>query len=72
MIGIGERIYARQYHRVVQALGNIAHELVDQKEMAEHGATRSTTSSRAAVKVTWKSARTFTTPRTSSATWCWR
>jgi predicted nucleotide-binding protein (sugar kinase/HSP70/actin superfamily) len=35
MIGIGERIYARQYHRVVEALGNIAHELVDQKELAE-------------------------------------
>jgi predicted nucleotide-binding protein (sugar kinase/HSP70/actin superfamily) len=34
MIGIGERIYARQYHRVVEALGNIAHHLVDQKEMA--------------------------------------
>jgi predicted nucleotide-binding protein (sugar kinase/HSP70/actin superfamily) len=35
MIGIGERIYARQYHRVVEALGNIAHELIDQKELAE-------------------------------------
>ena len=32
----------------------------------------STTSSRAAVKDTSKSARTFTTPCTSSATWCWR
>ncbi len=35
MIGIGERIYARQYHRVVEALGNIAHELIDQKELAD-------------------------------------
>jgi len=35
MIGIGERIYARQYQRVVEALGNIAHELVDQKVLAE-------------------------------------
>jgi predicted nucleotide-binding protein (sugar kinase/HSP70/actin superfamily) len=35
MIGVGERIYARQYHRVVEALGNIAHHLIDQKEMAE-------------------------------------
>ena len=34
LLGIGERIYARQYHRVVAGLGNIAHELVDQKEMA--------------------------------------
>jgi len=34
LIGVGERIYARQYHRVVAGLGNIAHELVDQKEMA--------------------------------------
>ncbi len=34
--------------------------------------TRSTTSSRAAVKATSKSARTFTTPRTACATWCWR
>ena len=35
MIGLGERIYARQYHRVVEALGNIAHHLIDQKEMAD-------------------------------------
>ena len=35
MIGVGERIYARQYHRVVEALGNIAHHLIDQKEMAD-------------------------------------
>jgi predicted nucleotide-binding protein (sugar kinase/HSP70/actin superfamily) len=34
LVGVGERIYARQYHRVVAGLGNIAHELVDQKEMA--------------------------------------
>jgi predicted nucleotide-binding protein (sugar kinase/HSP70/actin superfamily) len=27
-------VYARQYHRVVEGLGNIAHHLVDQKEMA--------------------------------------
>ena len=33
---------------------------------------RSTTSSPAAAKATSKSARTSTTPRTSSATWCWR
>jgi predicted nucleotide-binding protein (sugar kinase/HSP70/actin superfamily) len=33
--GVGERVYARQYHRVVEGLGNIAHHLVDQKEMAE-------------------------------------
>ena len=35
MIGVGERVYARQYHRVVEALGNIAHHLIDQKEMAD-------------------------------------
>jgi predicted nucleotide-binding protein (sugar kinase/HSP70/actin superfamily) len=35
MVGVGERIYARQYQRAVEGLGNIAHELVDQKEMAE-------------------------------------
>jgi predicted nucleotide-binding protein (sugar kinase/HSP70/actin superfamily) len=35
MFGVGERIYARQYHRVVEALGGIAHHLVDQKVMAE-------------------------------------
>ncbi len=35
MLGIGERFYARQYHRVVEGLGNIAHHLIDQKEMAE-------------------------------------
>ncbi len=35
MIGVGERIYARQYQRVVEALGNIAHELIDQKTLAE-------------------------------------
>src|SRR5581483_3850711 len=35
MWSIGERIYARQYQRVVEGLGNIAHELVDQQEMAE-------------------------------------
>jgi predicted nucleotide-binding protein (sugar kinase/HSP70/actin superfamily) len=35
MIGVGERIYARQYQRAVQGLGNIAHELVDQKMMAD-------------------------------------
>jgi predicted nucleotide-binding protein (sugar kinase/HSP70/actin superfamily) len=31
---VGESIYARQYHRVVEALGSIAHHLVSQKEMA--------------------------------------
>ena len=35
MIAVGERIYARQYQRAVQGLGNIAHELVDQKTMAQ-------------------------------------
>jgi len=35
MIGVGEHIYARQYHRVVESLGNIAHHLIDQKEMAD-------------------------------------
>ncbi len=35
MIGVGERIYARQYQRVVEGLGNIAHDLIDQKEMAD-------------------------------------
>jgi predicted nucleotide-binding protein (sugar kinase/HSP70/actin superfamily) len=35
LFGIGERIYARQYHRVVRGLGNIAHELIDQKTMAD-------------------------------------
>lgn len=34
MFTIGEAIYARQYHRVVDALGGIAHHLVSQKEMA--------------------------------------
>jgi predicted nucleotide-binding protein (sugar kinase/HSP70/actin superfamily) len=35
MMTAGEAIYARQYHRVVEALGSIAHHLVPQKEMAE-------------------------------------
>ena len=35
MWSVGERIYARQYQRVVEGLGNIAHELVDQKTMAD-------------------------------------
>jgi predicted nucleotide-binding protein (sugar kinase/HSP70/actin superfamily) len=35
MIGAGECVYARQYHRVVEALGDVAHHLIDQKEMAE-------------------------------------
>jgi predicted nucleotide-binding protein (sugar kinase/HSP70/actin superfamily) len=34
MFTAGEKIYARQYHRVVKALGGIAHELISQKEMA--------------------------------------
>ncbi|HET7873697.1 MAG TPA: hypothetical protein VFL42_14370, partial [Terriglobales bacterium] len=34
MWSVGESIYARQYHRVVEALGDIAHHLVSQKEMA--------------------------------------
>jgi predicted nucleotide-binding protein (sugar kinase/HSP70/actin superfamily) len=34
MFTVGEKIYARQYHRVVEALGGIAHHLVSQKEMA--------------------------------------
>jgi predicted nucleotide-binding protein (sugar kinase/HSP70/actin superfamily) len=34
MIGVGERIYARQYQRAVHGLGDVAHELVDQKTMA--------------------------------------
>jgi predicted nucleotide-binding protein (sugar kinase/HSP70/actin superfamily) len=35
MMTVGEAIYSRQYHRVVEALGNIAHHLVSQREMAE-------------------------------------
>jgi predicted nucleotide-binding protein (sugar kinase/HSP70/actin superfamily) len=35
MITAGEAVYSRQYHRVVEALGNIAHHLISQKEMAE-------------------------------------
>jgi predicted nucleotide-binding protein (sugar kinase/HSP70/actin superfamily) len=35
MMSVGEAIYSRQYHRVVDALGGIAHHLVSQKEMAE-------------------------------------
>ncbi len=35
MLTVGEMIYARQYHRVVEALGDIAHHLIDQKEMAD-------------------------------------
>src|SRR5579885_6763 len=34
-LSVGEMIYSRQYHRVVEALGSIAHHLVDQKEMAD-------------------------------------
>jgi len=34
MWSVGERIYARQYQRAVEGLGNIAHELVDQVELA--------------------------------------
>jgi predicted nucleotide-binding protein (sugar kinase/HSP70/actin superfamily) len=34
MFTIGELIYARQYHRVVESLGGIAHHLISQKEMA--------------------------------------
>jgi predicted nucleotide-binding protein (sugar kinase/HSP70/actin superfamily) len=34
-ISIGERIYARQYHRVVEAMGGITHPLVSQEELAE-------------------------------------
>ena len=35
MLSVGEMIYSRQYHRVVDALGSIAHHLIDQKEMAD-------------------------------------
>jgi len=35
MLSVGEMIYSRQYHRVVEALGDIAHHLIDQKEMAD-------------------------------------
>jgi predicted nucleotide-binding protein (sugar kinase/HSP70/actin superfamily) len=35
MFTAGEKIYSRQYHRVVEALGGIAHHLVDQRVMAE-------------------------------------
>jgi len=35
MLSVGEAIYSRQYHRVVDALGGIAHHLIDQKEMAD-------------------------------------
>jgi len=34
-LSVGEMIYSRQYHRVVESLGDIAHHLVDQKEMAD-------------------------------------
>src|SRR6516225_783090 len=35
MMGVGEAVYARQYHRIVEALGGVAHHLVPQKEMAD-------------------------------------
>jgi len=35
MMTIGERIYDRQYQRVVEGLGEIAHELIPQKELAD-------------------------------------
>jgi predicted nucleotide-binding protein (sugar kinase/HSP70/actin superfamily) len=35
MLTVGEAVYARQYHRVVEALGDIAHHLVPQREMAD-------------------------------------
>jgi predicted nucleotide-binding protein (sugar kinase/HSP70/actin superfamily) len=35
MLTVGEVIYARQYHRVVEALGGIAHHLVPQTEMGK-------------------------------------
>ncbi|PYY03594.1 MAG: activator of (R)-2-hydroxyglutaryl-CoA dehydratase [Acidobacteria bacterium] len=35
MLSVGEMIYSRQYHRVVEALGDIAHHLIDQKAMAD-------------------------------------
>jgi predicted nucleotide-binding protein (sugar kinase/HSP70/actin superfamily) len=35
MMSVGEAIYARQYHRVVEGLGNIAHHLVSQVELAQ-------------------------------------
>jgi predicted nucleotide-binding protein (sugar kinase/HSP70/actin superfamily) len=34
MLTIGERVYERQYHRVVDALGQIAHHLIPQEELA--------------------------------------
>ncbi len=34
LLSLGERIYANQYHRTVRALGNVAHELISQKELA--------------------------------------
>jgi len=35
MMTIGERIYDRQYRRVVEGLGEIAHELIPQQELAD-------------------------------------
>jgi len=35
MLSVGEMIYSRQYHRVVESLGDIAHHLIDQKAMAD-------------------------------------
>jgi predicted nucleotide-binding protein (sugar kinase/HSP70/actin superfamily) len=35
MFSVGERIYARQYARVVKGLGSLSHDLVDQKELAD-------------------------------------
>lgn len=35
MFSVGERVYSHQYERMVQALGHIAHSLIDQKELAE-------------------------------------
>ena len=35
LFSVGERIYARQYSRVVKGLGSLSHDLVDQKELAD-------------------------------------
>ena len=69
-IKIAERIFKREYDRIIEALGGIGHHLVDQYELQRLGHPYYNSRRRAA-KATWKSPRISTTRRRVSRTWCW-
>ena len=71
LLTLGERIWNRQYTRVVEGTGQRGASAAFASRAGANWRIPSTTPWPAAAKVTWKSAKMSTTPSIISAIWCW-